>query len=99
MNKEFIDELIKLLETKKLKNIEAFDLCDKSETEKFVKFYEDKGYRVLKYDLNTKTKFDDLYDVSNELLKEKYEKLQNKGITKKNIRALVIGIPNEVNQH
>ena len=71
-----------------------YDLCDKSETEKFVKFYEDKGYRVLKYDLNIKTKFDDLYDVSNELLKEKYEKLQSKGITKKNIRALVIGIPN-----
>ena len=31
MNKEFIENLIKLLESKKLKNIEAFDLSDKSE--------------------------------------------------------------------
>lgn len=36
MNKEFIDELINLLETKKLKNIEAFDLCDKSELVKSI---------------------------------------------------------------
>ena len=31
MNKEFIENLIKLLESKKLKNIEAFDLSNKSE--------------------------------------------------------------------
>ena len=31
-----------------------YDLCDKNETEKFVKYYEEKGYVVVKYDLNTK---------------------------------------------
>lgn len=71
-----------------------YDLCDKEETNKFIKHYESLGYHVLKYDLAKNINFNDLYELSNEVLKEKIEKNRKKGLINKNIRALVIGVPN-----
>ena len=87
-----IDEILKnkprvLIMTK-------YDLCDKEETNKFIKYYESLGYYVLKYDLNVTTNFNDLFDLSNLILREKIEKQKSKGLKKTSIRALVVGIPN-----
>ena len=71
-----------------------YDLCDKNETEKFVKYYEEKGYVVVKYDLNTKTSFNDLLDLSRNLLEDKMKKREEKGLKRTTIKALVVGIPN-----
>lgn len=71
-----------------------YDLCDKKETEKFVKYYERKGYIVVKYDLTTKTNFNDLLDLSINILQDKIKKREEKGLKKSSIRALVVGIPN-----
>ena len=71
-----------------------YDLCDKKETKKFVKYYEREGYIVVKYDLTTKTNFNDLLDLSINILQDKIKKREEKGLKKSSIRALVVGIPN-----
>jgi len=71
-----------------------YDLCDKEETDKFIKYYESLGFHIVKYDLTTNVNFNTLYELSNEILKEKLEKNRLKGLKDKNIRALVIGVPN-----
>ena len=71
-----------------------YDLCDKEETNKFIKYYEELGYRTIKCDLISNDKLNNLLDLTNEILKDKINKQQEKGINKQTIRALVIGIPN-----
>lgn len=71
-----------------------YDLCDKKETDKFANYYETLGYRVIKYDLTSENNLNTLFDLSNEILKDKIEKQEEKGMKKQIIRALVIGIPN-----
>ena len=87
-----IDELLK--NKPKILIMTKYDLCDKDETEKFVKYYENNGYYVLKYDLNANNNFNDLINLSNEILHDKIEKQRSKGLKKETIRALVVGIPN-----
>ncbi len=71
-----------------------YDLCDKEETNKFIKYYEELGYSTIKCDLISNDKLNNLLDLTNEILKDKINKQQEKGINKQTIRALVIGIPN-----
>lgn len=87
-----IDDLIK--NKPRILIMTKYDLCDKEETDKFIKRYELEGYKVLKYDLTSNTSMNQLFDLSNEILKEKIDKLKEKGLKKDTIRALVIGIPN-----
>ncbi len=87
-----IDELIG--NKPKILIMTKYDLCDKNETDKFIKYYENLGYKVLKCDLTSNEKIDKLFLLSNEILKEKITKQKEKGIKKETIRALVVGIPN-----
>ena len=45
-------------------------------------------------DLNNSADYQKLIDLTHEVIKEKQEKLIDKGLNKKEIRALVVGIPN-----
>ncbi len=71
-----------------------YDLCDKSETDKFIEKYQKLGFYCLTYDLTHEIDKDKLINLSNEILKEKLEKAKEKGINKDKIRALVVGVPN-----
>ncbi len=87
-----IDELIKnkkriLIMTKK-------DLCDLSETNKWVKYYENQGYKVILVDLNHKDEYKKIIDLTHEMTKDLQASREAKGLKKKEIKALVIGIPN-----
>ena len=87
-----IDELIKnktriLIMTKS-------DLCDLEKTNKWVKYYENKGYNVLLVDLEHNKNVNKILTLTNDLMKEKFEKDEQKGMLKRRIRALIIGIPN-----
>jgi ribosome biogenesis GTPase A len=89
---EDLDELIKdkpriLVMTKK-------DLCDIKETNKWIKYYEDKGYKVLLCDLSSNNALTDLVNITHEITKDIQDKREAKGLAKKEIRALVVGIPN-----
>ena len=87
-----IDELIKnkkriLIMTKK-------DLCDLNETNKWTKYYESLGYKVILVDLNDKDEYKKVIDLTHEMTKEIQKSRIAKGLKKKEIKALVIGIPN-----
>ncbi len=70
------------------------DLCDLNETNKWVKYYEEKGYHVILANLNDKNDIKAIIDKTKEITKSIIDKREEKGIIKKDIRALVIGIPN-----
>ena len=87
-----IDSLLKdkpriLIMTKK-------DLCDLEVTNKWVKYYEEKGYKVLLINGTDKNEYKKIVDLTHEMMKDLQETRASKGIIKKEIRALVIGIPN-----
>lgn len=87
-----IDELIKnktriLVMTKK-------DLCNNIETGKWVKYYENMGYKVLCLDLKNNKDYKKLIDLTINETKHIQEKRNIKGLKNKEIKALVVGIPN-----
>lgn len=87
-----IDELLKnkpriLIMTKK-------DLCDMDVTLKWKKYYENKGYTVILVDNTLNNAVNEIVTVTNELTSDIQKKREDKGLAKKEIRSLVIGIPN-----
>lgn len=87
-----IDELIKnkkriLIMTKK-------DLCDINVTNKWVSYYEDKGYKVLLINLNSNNDYKNIIDLTNELVEEINLKRKENGLKEKEIKSVVLGIPN-----
>jgi ribosome biogenesis GTPase A len=73
--------------------VTKLDLCDKKETDKWLKYYEEKGYHVVALDLehgNVKP----LLAKTNELMKEINSKRAEKGLKPRKGRALIVGIPN-----
>ena len=72
-----------------------YDLCDKNETNKWIKYYEEKEYKVVKLNLSTgNVDFSEVVNAANELMVKVNEKRASKGLKEKEIRALVLGIPN-----
>lgn len=87
-----IDNLIKdkprlLIMTKK-------DLCDMNITKKWIKYYEEKGYNVILVDLSLNNSVNEIINVTHKIMEEVQQKRLDKGLAKKEIRALVVGIPN-----
>ena len=70
------------------------DLCDINKTNKWVKYYENQGYKVVLVDLISNKNIDKIKSATDEVLKELNEKREAKGLKKRNYRALIIGIPN-----
>lgn len=70
------------------------DLCDLNKTNKYIKYYESLGYKVVLVDLISNKNVDKIKSVTDEVLKELNEKREAKGLKKRNYRALIIGIPN-----
>ena len=70
------------------------DLCDLEATNKWVKYYEKKGYKVILLNLNDQNDYKRLIDLTEKMVKEIREKRENKGLINKEIRALVVGVPN-----
>jgi len=71
-----------------------YDLCDKKETDKWMKYYQDKGYSVVTLDLEHSVNLKPLFKVTEDLMKPINEKRIAKGMKEKNARVLIIGIPN-----
>lgn len=70
------------------------DLCDKTVTKKWVSYYENKGYFVLCVDLTKNNSVNEIVELTHKITKDIQEKRESKGLAKKEVRALVIGIPN-----
>ena len=70
------------------------DLCDINETNKWVKKYEEDGYKVVLANLNNPNDIKKINNIALELGKSINEIRINKGLKPKEIKALVVGIPN-----
>lgn len=87
-----IDDLIK--NKPRILIMTKYDLCDKKETDKFISYYENLGYQVIPVDLMSGTNVKKIIEASEEVLKEENEKRKAKGLKPRNIRALILGVPN-----
>ncbi len=70
------------------------DLCDINETNKWIEFYKKKEIPTLLMDLTNNKDYKKLFDLANELTSDIQEKRLEKGLNEKEIKALVIGVPN-----
>ncbi len=70
------------------------DLCDKVETEKWIKYYESNGEKVECLDLEHNPNLKPLFSKTKELMKETNAKRAMKGMNEKRARVLIIGVPN-----
>ena len=86
-----IDTLIK--NKQKIMIMTKYDLCDKDETDKYITYYENMGYIVIQVNLiNNNTTI--ILKKTNDLMQEYFEKVEKKGLKKRAIRVLVVGVPN-----
>ena len=87
-----IDDLIK--DKPRILIMTKYDLCDKKETDKFISYYEGLGYKVVAVDLANNKNVKKILDLSESVSKELNNKRKSKGLKPRNLRALIIGIPN-----
>ena len=87
-----IDDLLK--NKPKLLIMTKSDLCDLNETKKWIKYYEEKGYKVVLLNLKDNNDYKILLKEIENISLSIREKRENKDLIKKEIRTLVIGIPN-----
>ena len=71
-----------------------YDLCDKVETNKWIKLYESKGYKVIKMDIEHDFDKKVFIRTTKEILEDKDTKREEKGLEKRKYRVLIMGIPN-----
>ena len=70
------------------------DLCDENITNQWIKYYENKGYKVALVDLNNNNDYKKIINLALSSINEINDKRKQKGLKDKLIKALVIGIPN-----
>lgn len=70
------------------------DLTDPINIEKWVKYYENLGTKVILADLNNDSDIKNIIHVTHEMMRELQLKREEKGMMQKEIRCLVVGIPN-----
>jgi ribosome biogenesis GTPase A len=70
------------------------DLCDLKYTNKWVAYYESKGYKVILANLNNNDDYKKIINLTHEMMESLQQKRDEKGLKRKEIKALVIGIPN-----
>lgn len=87
-----IDELIG--NKKRILIMTKYDICDKEETNKFIKYYEDLGYIVIPVDLMNGKDTTKIIDKSMEIMKDENKKRAEKGLKPRSLRALIVGVPN-----
>ena len=70
------------------------DLCDLNETNKWKSYYEEQGYKVVLVNFNDNNDFKKIVNATKDISDEINNKRINKGLKPKELRALVVGIPN-----
>lgn len=90
-----IKDIDNLIQNKpKILIMTKIDLCDMNETKKWMTYYEGLGYNVIGVDLANNKNVDLILQKSKEILSILAAKKSEKGMMKKNLRALIVGIPN-----
>lgn len=71
-----------------------YDLADKAVSDKWTKYYEEKGYFVCNGQFKEWQRRKAVNDVIQKACKEKIERDRKRGILNRPIRAMIVGIPN-----
>ena len=89
-----INDLIK--DKPRIMVMTKYDLCDKTETDKIIKYYESTGYKVIPVDLmnNNNSGVKKIIDATNEIMVGVNNKRKEKGLMPRAGRVLIVGIPN-----
>ena len=89
-----INDLIK--DKPRIMVMTKYDLCDKTETDKIIKYYESTGYKVIPVDLigNNTNGVKKIIDATNEIMVGINNKRKEKGLMPRAGRVLIVGIPN-----
>lgn len=87
-----IDELIK--DKPRILVMTKYDLCDKTETDKIIKYYEELGYKVVAVDLMSGLNVKKILDYTKEIMDIENKKRESKGLKPRAARALIVGVPN-----
>ncbi len=70
------------------------DLCDINITNKWIEYYEKQGYKVLLLNLQDTNDYKKIVTLTEEIMESTQQKRISSGMKAKEIRALVMGIPN-----
>lgn len=87
-----IDDLIK--DKTRILVVTKYDLCDKSETDKILKMYTEKEYKVLPVDLMNGSGVSTLINMTKEIMKDINKGRIAKGMKERAARVLIVGVPN-----
>ena len=80
---------------KRILIMNKYDLCDKVETDKWIKYYESIGYVVVKTNLTEEKRLTYLVSKTKELMALEFTKMEEKNMrSTRKIRVLVVGVPN-----
>ena len=87
-----IDEIIQ--HKPRLVLLNKADMADKNITKEWIKYFHEKGVPALAINSHAGTGMKEIVSASQELLKEKFDRMKAKGIKPRAIRAMIVGIPN-----
>ena len=87
-----IDELIE--DKPRILILAKYYLCDKEETNKIIKYYENLGYIVIPVNLVTGENVNKILIETEKILKDINLKRVAKGMKERTARALIVGVPN-----
>lgn len=87
-----IDDLIK--DKSRILVVTKYDLCDKVETDKILKTYEEDGYKVVPVDLMNGSNLGNLINITNGIMKNINQIRIHKGMKERVARILIVGVPN-----
>ncbi|MDR4946363.1 ribosome biogenesis GTPase YlqF [Neobacillus cucumis] len=87
-----IDEIIQ--HKPRLVLLNKADMADKEVTKEWIAYFAEKGIKALAINSQAGEGMKNIVQASNEILREKFERLKAKGVKPRAIRAMIVGIPN-----
>ncbi|MBU8877812.1 ribosome biogenesis GTPase YlqF [Bacillus sp. FJAT-29790] len=87
-----IDEIIQ--HKPRLVLLNKADMADKDVTKQWIKHFQSKGIKALAINSQAGQGMKEIVAASQEILKEKFDRMRAKGVKPRAIRAMIVGIPN-----
>ena len=87
-----IDDVLK--DKPRIMILNKSDMADENETKKWLSYYRKKGYGAVVVDALHSKGLDKIYSVAKEMLADNFKKLEEKNLSSKTIRMMIVGIPN-----
>ena len=87
-----IDDVLK--DKPRIMILNKSDMADENETKKWLSYYRKQGYGAVVVDALHSKGLDKIYSVAKEMLADKFKKLEEKNLSAKTIRMMIVGIPN-----